>query len=91
MDLAALNIQRGRAHGLASYNDLRRAFDLDPATSLSDIHPDPGVVSALASVYDDVDTSLHKMAKLSLTAHLIKLRDESRATEHAADESWELL
>lgn len=43
------------------------------------------------AVYDDVDTSLHKMAKLSLTAHLIKLRDESRAQEFTADESWELL
>ena len=42
-------------------------------------------------VYDDVDTSLHKMAKLSLSAHLIKLRQESRALHHAADDSWEML
>jgi glyoxylase-like metal-dependent hydrolase (beta-lactamase superfamily II) len=40
-------------------------------------------------VYDDVDTSLHKMAKLSLSAHLIKLRDELRAQQHAADDTWE--
>ena len=41
-------------------------------------------------VYDDVSTSLHKMAKLSLTAHLIKLRQESRATHHPGDDSWEI-
>lgn len=42
-------------------------------------------------VYDDVDTSLHKMAKLSLSAHLIKLEQEKRAVSHSADESWELI
>ena len=41
-------------------------------------------------VYDDVDTSLHKMAKLSLSAHLIKLRQENRAVHHAADDAWEM-
>jgi glyoxylase-like metal-dependent hydrolase (beta-lactamase superfamily II) len=42
-------------------------------------------------VYDDVDTRLHKMAKLSLTAHLIKLRQENRALNHPGDDSWEML
>lgn len=42
-------------------------------------------------VYDDVDTSLHKMAQLSLSAHLIKLREENRARQHAPDDSWEIL
>lgn len=42
-------------------------------------------------VYDDVDTGLHKMAKLSLSAHLIKLHQENRAVQHPADESWELI
>jgi glyoxylase-like metal-dependent hydrolase (beta-lactamase superfamily II) len=42
------------------------------------------------SVYDDVDSSLHSMAKLSMTAHLIKLRREQRAQEHS-DGSWEML
>lgn len=42
-------------------------------------------------VYDDVDTSLHKMAKLSLSAHLIKLQHENRALQHPADDSWEML
>jgi len=41
-------------------------------------------------VYDDVDTSLHKMAILSLNAHLIKLENEGRAINHGEDEIWEL-
>jgi glyoxylase-like metal-dependent hydrolase (beta-lactamase superfamily II) len=42
-------------------------------------------------VYDDVDKSLHKMAKLSLSAHLIKLHRENRALNHPADDTWEML
>ena len=42
------------------------------------------------SVYDDVDESLHEMAKLSLLAHLIKLQQENRAVHHP-DGSWEML
>jgi glyoxylase-like metal-dependent hydrolase (beta-lactamase superfamily II) len=42
-------------------------------------------------VYADVDTSLHKMAVLSLHAHLIKLQHEQRALHHATDDSWEML
>ncbi|MEH6635074.1 MAG: MBL fold metallo-hydrolase [Halioglobus sp.] len=41
-------------------------------------------------VYDDVDTSLHKMAKLSLSAHLIKLNQENRAVHHTKDDAWEM-
>ena len=40
-------------------------------------------------VYDDVDAGLYPMAKMSLSAHLIKLRDEARAEE--SRESWRLL
>lgn len=42
-------------------------------------------------VYADVNTSLHKMAVFSLSAHLIKLRDEQRVLHDLADHSWELL
>lgn len=42
-------------------------------------------------VYDDVDTSLYKMAKLSLSAHLIKLNQENRAVHHGVDDTWEML
>ena len=42
-------------------------------------------------VYDDVDKSLYKMAKLSLSAHLIKLNRENRAVHHSLDDTWEML
>lgn len=40
-------------------------------------------------VYDDVDSARHEWAKLSLAAHLIKLRQETRAVHHG-DDTWEL-
>jgi glyoxylase-like metal-dependent hydrolase (beta-lactamase superfamily II) len=41
-------------------------------------------------VYDDVDVSLHHMAKLSMTAHLIKLQQEGRA-QLGEQERWSLV
>jgi len=55
MDLAALNIQRARDHGLADYNTIRAAYGLAPALDYSDISSDPTVASALASVYPDIN------------------------------------
>ena len=54
-DLASLNIQRGRDHGLPSYNRVRRAFGLRPARNFDDISSNPQVRDALASVYESVD------------------------------------
>jgi hypothetical protein len=54
-DLASLNIQRGRDHGLPDYNRLRVAFGLLPVGSFADITSDPGLQAALASVYPSVD------------------------------------
>jgi glyoxylase-like metal-dependent hydrolase (beta-lactamase superfamily II) len=41
-------------------------------------------------VYDDVDVSLHSMAKLSMTAHLIKLQQEGRVS-CGSGERWSLV
>jgi hypothetical protein len=59
-DLASLNIQRGRDHGIPSYNEIRKLIGLASITSMSDR---PSEFSAenwdsLASVYkqpDDID------------------------------------
>lgn len=54
-DLASLNLQRGRDHGLGSYNDVREALGLGRKNGFWDISSDVAVVDALASVYDSVD------------------------------------
>ncbi len=54
-DLAALNIQRGRDHGLPSYNQARQQLGLEPATSFADVTSDPEAQRGLAAVYDSVD------------------------------------
>ena len=54
-DLATLNIQRGRDHGLPGYNAVRAAFGLPEAIEFTDVNPDPVVAGQLASVYDSCD------------------------------------
>jgi hypothetical protein len=54
-DLASLNIQRGRDHGLPGYNDARGAIGLQTKNSFAEVSSDPNVQAGLASVYADVD------------------------------------
>jgi len=42
-------------------------------------------------VYDDVDPALHRWARLSMAAHLIKLEQEQRAARAEDPERWRLL
>ena len=57
-DLASLNIQRGRDHGLPDYNSVRVAYGLEPVTSFDQITSDPDLQSKLESVYDVNDIDL---------------------------------
>jgi peroxidase len=54
-DLAALNIQRGRDHGLPSYNAMRQVMGLEPRASFAEVSADPDVQAELALMYMDVD------------------------------------
>jgi len=55
-DLASLNIQRGRDHGIPHYNSLRDMAGFIPVTDFDQISDDPSVVAGLESVYSDVDS-----------------------------------
>lgn len=55
LDLASLNVQRGRDHGLPDYNTVRVAMGLPAVTSFHEISSDPETVSALSSTYATVD------------------------------------
>lgn len=55
MDLAALNIERGREKGLPHFNLLRQNFGLAPITSFADITSDIQLQQQLQQLYGTVD------------------------------------
>jgi peroxidase len=54
-DLVSLNIQRGRDHGLPSYNQTRIAMGFSAAKNFADISHNPDIQARLAAVYSTVD------------------------------------
>lgn len=55
LDLASLNIQRGRDHGLSDYNSVREAYGLERVTSFAEITSDVEVQQTLEELYGTVD------------------------------------
>ena len=55
LDLASLNIQRGRDHGLADYNETREAVGLSRVTRFAEITSDKAMQTKLESLYGSVD------------------------------------
>jgi hypothetical protein len=55
LDLATLNIQRGRDHNLAGYNDVREAYGLCKKKSFADITSNQHLVAKLGELYDSPD------------------------------------
>ena len=54
-DLASLNIQRGRDHGLPGLNEIRVRYGLPPLRSFEDLSDDPETILQLAELYGTVD------------------------------------
>lgn len=54
-DLPALNLQRGRDHGLSDYNSVRFALGLPKVVSYGAITSDPVLATKIASAYPDID------------------------------------
>src|SRR5262249_27268023 len=54
-DLASLNIQRGRDHGLADYNTTRAAYGLPKVTNFNQITSNKDVQQKLKDLYGDVN------------------------------------
>lgn len=54
-DLAALNIQRGRDHGLANINMIRARFALPPHNTFADITSDFQTQQMMEDLYDQVE------------------------------------
>lgn len=55
LDLASLNIQRGRDHGLSDYNTTRAAYGLPKVTDFSQITSNPDLQAKLKSLYGSVN------------------------------------
>lgn len=55
LDLASLNIQRGRDHGIPGYNDVREAYNLSRHNSFELVSSDISIQNKLSSLYDSVD------------------------------------
>lgn len=76
MDLVALNIQRGRDHGIPPYNDLREVCGLPRARTfedLLDVLPGP-VVQRLSGIYasvDDIDAFVAGISERSVPGAIL--------------------
>ncbi len=66
LDLASLNIQRGRDHGLPSFAAMRAALKLRPVTRFQDVNPNRQVVAELDVAYEspaDIDLWIGGLAE----------------------------
>ncbi len=73
-DLASLNIQRGRDHGLPRYNQARQDFGLARKTSFAEITSDPDLQARLAAAYatpDDLDLWVGALAEDHVNGGLV--------------------
>ncbi len=55
LDLAAININRGRERGLSDYNTIREDFGKPRVSSFTALTGDPEVAERMEELYDDID------------------------------------
>jgi len=55
LDLASINIQRGRDRGLPDYNTVRSSFGLDKVSSFDDLTSDPYLNTQFKNLYGDIN------------------------------------
>ncbi len=55
LDLAAINIQRGRERGLADYNTIRQDMGLPAISTTQEISSNPVIAEALDTLYKDIN------------------------------------
>jgi hypothetical protein len=53
MDLCAIDIQRGRDHGVPDYGSIRAAFGLAPISNFTEVSSDASITSSLSTAYGD--------------------------------------
>ena len=94
LDLAAVNIQRGRDHGLPSFNKVRESYGLPAVKDFAELTDNEDVVKALESVYSspdqldpwvgflaekhEADASVGPTLKKALSDQFTRLRDGDR-------------
>lgn len=94
LDLVSLNIQRGRDHGLPTYNEIREHFGIGRVTRFDQITKDKKIRRALRNTYGDVDkidawvgmlaedhaagASIGKTMLVVLEEQFLRLRDGDR-------------
>ncbi len=99
-DLASLNIQRGRDHGIPSYNRVRADFGLRPVRSFNQITSNAERAATLGKLYSSVSnvdawvgmlaedhapgSSLGPTAAAVITDQFVRLRDGDRFWYQAA-------
>lgn len=91
LDLGALDLQRGRDHGLLAFNEFRLNYGLPRVTSFAELTSDPVLQAELQSIYGDINhvesfvgglaedhvpgTSVGSMLVASLQDQFSRLRD----------------
>jgi peroxidase len=94
VDLAALDVQRGRDHGLLDYNAFRPAYGLARLNSINQLTSDPALRAKLVALYGNINSidawvggiaedhvagsSVGAMVMASLVDQFTRLRDGDR-------------